>query len=99
MKRVYDGYAVETDKQILLKGNWDQDDCMWDWESSYSYFFERDAAEKYFHKQKKVLSSDIPIIRLLECKITEAYGEYRYDVGDPLLEMDLTDHGIEIWEP
>lgn len=95
--KTFDGFKVELASQVLYAGEWDKDDCEWDWETEDYYFFDEVEAEQFFKKQRRKCNVDTPIISLYECLIEYEYGKYFYYPGDLIAEMANTDSGVEVW--
>lgn len=57
-----EAYVVREYSQVLLKGSWHSDDCVWDWETKETQFKTKEAARFYFETLSP--TDDTPIIRL-----------------------------------
>lgn len=64
-------YEVEKYRQVLRDGDWESEDCIWDWESESMYFTDYDEARKKFNRTR--VTPNHPIIRLFETRYDE-YG-------------------------
>lgn len=89
------GFAVEIGKQVLLSGDWNSDDCDWEWEFDDRFFSNRDDAEEYFANVKWMYSNDYPLIRLSHCEMDVAPdgGVIGYTFGDTIKEYGNDDDG------
>lgn len=99
MEKIIHGFVVELSRQILLNGDCGSDDCEWDWESEYHEFNNRDDAEKFFKKQKKMFSDDCPLIRMLHCDTTYINGcIVSKDFGEEIKEYIKENGKVVVWE-
>lgn len=95
MIRTEYGFLVEIGKAVLISGNWGSDDCEWRMDDDNHYFLDRDEAEKFFKKSKKVFkdgSADRVI--MYHCDMDFAGNTMLgCGLGDPIKEYMLLDNG------
>lgn len=95
MIRTEYGYLVTLQTQGLIDGDWGSDDCNWDWKDDNHHFLDRDEAEKFFKKSKKVFKDGS----------ADRVAMYHYEMdfigdtmiggglGDPIKEYVFDDNG------
>lgn len=95
MIRTEYGFLVSIEKWILTSGNWGSDDCEWRVDDDNHYFLDRDEAEKFFKKSKKIFkdgSADRVI--MYHCDMEFAGNTMlNCGLGDPIKEYMLLDNG------
>lgn len=64
-------YEVEFNRQVLHQGEWDSEDCVWDWAITTEKHKSFKEAEEAFNKA--TINNDVPLIRLWE-SVYDMYG-------------------------
>lgn len=95
MIRTEYGFLVAIEKQILISGNWGSDDCDWRWECDDHQFLDRDEAEKFFRKSKKVFKDgSADRVVMYHCDMNfDGDVMIGYGLGDPIKEYVFDDDG------
>ena len=95
MIRTEYGFLVAIEKQILISGNWGSDDCDWRWECDDHQFLDRDEAEKFFKKSKKVFKDgSADRVAMYHCDMNfDGDVMISYGLGDPIKEYVFDDDG------
>ena len=100
MIRTEYGFVVMLGKQVLISGDWGSDDCNWDWELDNHHFLDRDEAEKFFKKSKKVFKDgSVDQVTMYHCEM-EFIGDTMIGggLGDPIKEYIFEDGKVVVNE-
>lgn len=95
MIRTEYGFLIAIEKQVLISGDWGSEDCDWRWECDDHHFLDRDEAEKFFKKSKKVFKDgSADRVAMYHCDMEFDGGTMiSYSLGDPVKEYMLLDNG------
>ena len=98
MIRTKYGFLVTLQKQVLISGDWGSDDCNWEWECVDHHFLDRDEAEKFFKKSKKVFKGgSVDRVAMYRCEMDFA-GDTMIGsgLGDPIKEYIFEDGKVVV---